>query len=136
MTTRPVRSKPHLKNGTTPANGADVRLVRKRVSSLKPSPENEQLYRSVYDDPDIDELAESIKKKGLLKPLTITADNFVIDGHRRHAALTLIGRVFAPCEVLSVRRASMSTSEYVALLREYNRYRHKSVAEQVREELV
>jgi hypothetical protein len=111
-------------------------IVRKRVSSLKPSPENSQLYRSVYDDPDLDALAESIKKNGLQEPLVVTLDNYIVSGHRRHAALQRIEQAFATCRVLAVRRACMTTDEYIALVREHNRQRNKTVAEQVREELV
>jgi hypothetical protein len=114
--------------------GADY--VRKRVESLKPSPENGQLYRPSWDDPDLDALAESIRKNGLREPLVITTDKFIVSGHRRHAALRWIKQVFCLCRVLPVRRRDMTTSEYVALLRDHNRQRNKTVAEQVREELV
>jgi hypothetical protein len=110
-------------------------IIRKRVASLKPSPENTQLYRPVDDDPDIDRLAERIKKNGC-DPLVVTSDNFIVSGHRRLKALQLIGRTWVPCRVLPIRRDSVTTSEYIRLLREHNEQRHKTVAEQVREELV
>jgi hypothetical protein len=116
-------------------NGISYKIVRKRVLSLKPSPENRQLYRPVDEDPDIKALAASIKKHGLQEPLKITLDNYIISGHRRHAALTQNGQLFCPCHVVPVRRDSMTTDAYVVLLREHNRQRNKSVAEQVREEL-
>jgi hypothetical protein len=112
------------------------KIVRKRVSSIRPSQENEKLYRSVSDDPEIPALGESIRRHGLREPLVITADNFVVSGHRRLAALQRIGQVFCQCRVLSIRRDSLTENEFVALLREHNRQRHKTVAEQVREELV
>lgn len=115
----------------------NYRTVRKRVASLVPSPENAQLYRPIdANDEEIVKLAASIKKHGLQEPLILTADNFIVSGHRRYTALRRSGQVVAPCRVLSVRRDSMTTDEYVALLREHNRQRNKSVAEQVREELV
>jgi ParB/Sulfiredoxin domain len=110
--------------------------VRKRLSSLKASPENSQLYRDAENDPDIDALARSIRKRGLQEPLIVTADNYIVSGHRRYAALSRIGQVVAPCRVLDVRRDSMTTDDYVALLREHNRQRSKTIAEQLREELV
>lgn len=112
------------------------KLIRKRVASLKPSPENLHLYRDPRVDPDIDNLVESIRKFGLHEPLIATADNYLVSGHRRHAALQRLGRVFVQCRVLACRRDSMTTDEYLALLREHNRQRNKTVAEQVREELV
>jgi hypothetical protein len=110
-------------------------IVRKWVVSLKPGPENTQLYRPVDADPDISKLAESIKNNGC-DPLIVTLDNFIVSGHRRHAALQRMGRAWVYCRVLPVRRDAMPTDEYVALLRSYNHQRHKTVAEQVREQLV
>jgi hypothetical protein len=103
---------------------------------LKPSPENLELYRSVSDDPGIEALAESIRTHGLHEPLIVMRDNYIVSGHRRHAALRRIGQVFAPCRVLPCRRQDMSRDDFIALLREHNRQRAKTVAEQVREELV
>jgi hypothetical protein len=127
----------HSDNGQ--ANGqrrADADYVRKRVVSLKPSPENEALYRRMEDDPDIDNLEESIRKNGLREPLVITQDNYIVSGHRRHEVLVRIRQKFCPCRVLPVRHSDLPTDEYVALLRDFNRQRNKTVAEQVREELV
>jgi ParB-like chromosome segregation protein Spo0J len=115
-------------------NGTD-KIIRKRVSSLKPSPENSQLYRPTSEDPDIHRLAERIKKNGC-DPLIITSDNYIISGHRRHAALQRIGQKFVECRVLPKKRSDMTTDEYVVLLRSYNEQRNKTIAEQVREELV
>lgn len=112
------------------------RTVRKRLSSIKPSPENGDLYRDPTADPDIAALAESIEKRGLQEPLILTADNFIISGHRRYTAMKLNGQVIAPCRVAPVRRADMSTDEFVALLREHNRQRRKSVTEQMREAML
>src|SRR5262249_924720 len=117
-------------------NGTEYRTVRKRVASLLPSPENQELYRAVYEDPDIGKLAASIQKLGLQEPLLITQDNYIVSGHRRHYALESIGQAFARCRVLPFRRDSLSTDQYLAVLREHNHQRNKTVAEQVREELV
>ena len=107
-----------------------------RIFAQAESREFLKLYRPTGDDPDIEALAESIKKYGLNEVLTVTSDNYIVSGHRRHASLERIGQTFAPCRVLPVRRDSMTANEYVALLREHNRQRNKTVAEQVREELV
>jgi ParB-like chromosome segregation protein Spo0J len=123
------------KAGLNEQRDGEYRIVRKRVSSLKPSPENQMLYRPVDDDPDIDKLADAIAKNGC-DPLTVTSDNFIVSGHRRHAALRLNGQSIVSCRVLPQRRDSMTTDEYLALLRSYNHQRHKNVAEQVREELI
>jgi hypothetical protein len=113
------------------------RIVRKRVAHLKPSPENEQLYLPVDpSDPEIIALAESIKREGLHEPLVITADRYIVSGHRRHTALRLAGQKQAPCRVLAVKRKDLTRDQYVAMLRDHNRQRTKSAAEAMREAIV
>jgi hypothetical protein len=107
--------------------------VRKRVASLRPSPENSELYGELEG---IDQLAESIQKRGLIEPLIITLDKFIVSGHRRLAALKKIGQFMCLCRVLRVRRSSMDKDAYLALLREHNRQRHKTVNDQWNEELL
>ena len=97
-----TRSTDSTKGTPTPGAAAEDRYVRKRVSSLA-GPENQLLYRSVFEDPDIDKFARSIAKHGC-DPLVITADNYIVSGHRRHAALVRIGQEFVRCRVLPLRR--------------------------------
>src|SRR5262245_26918714 len=109
------------------------KIVRKRVASLKPSPENGCLYDK--NDADIQEFS---RKFDITKmdPLVVTLDNFIVSGHRRHAVLTLRGTVLVNCRVLTLRRSDMAKAASLALLRDYNRHRDKTVAEKVRETLV
>jgi hypothetical protein len=123
------------KNGKFDQGPMLGKIVRKRVSSLKPSPENTQLYRDTVDDPDIGKLAASIKRNGC-EPLIITADNFIVSGHRRREALEDNGQIFVQCRVLPFPRSHWTTDEFVTLLREHNHQRNKTIGEQVREELV
>jgi hypothetical protein len=109
------------------------KIVRKRVASLKPSPENRDLYDR--NDEDIQEFARRFDP-GKMDPLVVTLDNYIVSGHRRHAVLTRRGTVLCNCRVLPRRRGDMPTDEYIALLRDYNRQRDKTAAEKVREALV
>ena len=103
---------------------------------IKPSPENSDLYRPVNrDDPDIEALAASIKEHGILEPLTITADHYLISGHRRHTAASVAGLATVPCRVTDFRRDD-DPDRFIVLLRENNRQREKSFDEKLREELV
>lgn len=112
------------------------KIVRKRVSSLKPSPENATLYPPKSDDFDrIDRLARTIAKNGC-DPITITRDKYIVSGHRRHAALKLNGQEFVRCIVLEKRRRDYTRDEYLTLLREYNEQRDKSIPERINEEIV
>jgi hypothetical protein len=113
------------------------RITRKRVAALKPAPENLLLYRKIKRrDPDNIALVKDIRQRGLHVPLIVTLDNVIVSGNRRHAALTWIGQVLAPCIVLNVRWIDLTQDERIQLLRSHNQQRNKSVAEQVREALV
>lgn len=113
-----------------------VKTIRKRVASLKPSPENLRLYKAIEPtDPETIKLAESIKRNGC-DALVITSDGWIVSGHRRHAALLLNGQAFVSCRVLNKRRSDFTPHQYITLLREHNHQRHKTVAEQMREELI
>jgi ParB-like chromosome segregation protein Spo0J len=104
--------------------------------AIKPSPENSDLYRPVNpDDPEIIALAASIKEHGILEPLTVTTDYFLISGHRRHTAASVAGLESVPCRVMDFCRED-DPDRFVVLLRENNRQREKSFDEKLREELV
>ena len=111
-------------------------MKRKRLKHVKPSPENDELYGPVdYDDPEIRELAESIRQHGLREPLVITKDRYILSGHRRFAAMNLLGLKTALCRVEDFKREEDS-NRFVTLLREYNRQRDKTNAQKLREEVV
>ncbi|MDA0589753.1 MAG: ParB/RepB/Spo0J family partition protein [Planctomycetota bacterium] len=112
------------------------RVVQVPLSEIKPSPENDKLYRPVNpDDPAILELAESIREHGLLEPLSLTRDNYITSGHRRYAAATVAGLETVPVRYESICRGD-DPDAYVRLLREHNRQREKTLPEKLREELV
>lgn len=111
-----------------------VRLVRLR--QICPSPENDKLYRPIDpNDAEIRAMAASMRKVGVLEPLVITRDGFVVSGHRRRAAAKLANLQEVPCRRLPIRRID-DIDAFVRLLREYNRQRDKTHAEKLREELV
>ena len=128
---------------STKSNGSDAskptpnRIIRKRLTSLKPSPENDEVYSKVDPaDPEIQRLAVSILKHGIKEPLVVTKDNYILSGHRRYAAARLADKVTVPCRVVRFKRVGMDKSKYIEHLREHNRQRDKSLAEKLREELV
>lgn len=106
------------------------------VSELKPSPENDEIYKPLDGrDPELQRLAASIKSRGLLEPLTITTDRFIVSGHRRWAACRLAGIERVDCRVLEISRAD-NRAGFLKLLREHNRQRTKTVDEVYREEII
>ncbi len=111
-------------------------LVRLSISKITPSPENDAIYRPIdIASADIQALASSIKERGLLEPIVVTADKYIISGHRRHAATKLAGLKEIYCRVLPIKRAD-DIDGFVRLLREHNRQREKTNAERLREEIV
>jgi len=111
-------------------------VVHVRLSEIQPSPENDKLYRPVCpDDPEVDKLAEFIRRRGLLEPIVVTLDGFVVSGHRQLCACIRAGLDKALCRRLPIRRSD-DLEAFVQLLREYNRQRDKTNAEKLNEELV
>ncbi len=88
------------------------------------------------DDPEIVKLAKSIREKGLLEPLVVTFDGWIVSGHRRITACRLAGLSRVPCHVLGKARSDYGDEEFLRLLREYNRSREKSFEESFAEALV
>jgi len=106
------------------------------LSTIRPSPENDKLYRPVDPaDPEIIGLADSIRKYRLREPIIITADGFILSGHRRYAACQLAGLDAVPVRVDPIRRED-DIDGFVRLLREHNRQRDKTIDEKLREEVV
>jgi hypothetical protein len=112
-------------------------LVRKRLSTLKPSPENDLIYRPPYvEDAATIQLAASLKKNIPHQALVVTKDNWIVSGHRRRLAHQINGTIQVQCYVLPKRKDEYTEEEYLQLLKQYNEQRHKSVAELIREKVI
>ena len=107
------------------------------VESLTPTPENWKLYnRPTIDDPSFCELVDSVSEEGVKEPLTISEDNFILSGHRRHAAAEMLGVREVPTIVHPIMIGPMSSGERVKILVEHNRgARVKTDSERIRESL-
>ena len=106
------------------------------VGLILPSPENAELYRPVLrDDPEIIALADSLREHGQQDDLIVTADYYIISGHRRHVAARVGGLRELRCRVLPFCKDD-NHDQFMQLLRECNRQRHKTTAEKFREELL
>lgn len=78
------------KLGHVPIRASAIELVP--LKNIRPSPENDTLYRPVDpNDPDLEALVASIRKHGLREPLVITLEGFILSGHRRYAAAKFAG---------------------------------------------
>ena len=121
---------------TTKPELGQVRFRKIPIRKLTPSPENDQLYRPVDpSDPDIAELADSIAEIGVREPLVVTADYFVVSGHRRLVAAKRARLPHVPCRVLDFDKDD-DPDQFMQLLREHNRQRVKTFGETLREQAI
>lgn len=119
----------------TPAKSGHVQIVRVSVRKIFPSSENDKLYRPcLEDDPEIQALAADIKKNGVLEPLVITSDGYILSGHRRYLGACLAGLNSVPCRRLPIAREG--NKGFLELLRQYNLQRVKTRDERLREEVI
>src|SRR4029077_18273545 len=107
------------------------------VSSIRPSAENDQLYGPIdlYDDMSA-ALELSIKERGLAEPLILTADGYILSGHRRFAVCKhLLHWETIPCRTEDrIRREG--NPNYLKDLIAYNPQRVKSVGALLREAIL
>jgi hypothetical protein len=117
------------------------------IDEIRPSPENAKLYRPVSSsDAATIALAKSIKREaanggglggsGILEPLVESADGYLLSGHRRLCAASMLDLREVPVRVdADIRRGNGETasSKFLLRLREYNRQRVKSRDELLRE---
>jgi hypothetical protein len=105
------------------------------IASIRPAPENDDVYNAIaWDDPEIQELANSIKERGLQEPLLISRDGFIISGHRRRIAALIAGLKTVSVRVHEISRAE-NHDAFLRLLVEMNSQRIKSPSVLIRESL-
>ena len=128
MSTRP--------NGRKKLNSELVQVQVRDVNTIRPAPENDHIYDVIQcDDPDIHELARSIKERGVQEPILISRDSYILSGHRRRVAAVLAGLKQVPVRIHPVSRAE-NRDAFVKLLVEMNSQRIKSLSVLVRESLI
>lgn len=111
-----------------------VRVSTRPIVEIQPAPENDTLYRPVdSDDPELVALARDVRRNGILDPLVVTVDGYLVSGHRRLAAAKLAGLVDVPVIVKPIRRTD---PEFVPLLASFNKQREKTLDEKLRESVV
>lgn len=104
------------------------------IGRLKPAPDNELLYgRISHVDPEVRQLAASIEKHGLLEPIALTLDHYIVSGHRRHIACRLAGLTEVPCRYTDFRS---DDPDFLAKLAAFNAQRVKTHDQMLREEIV
>jgi hypothetical protein len=122
------------------AESGQVRILNKHLSEIRPSPENDKLYAPIDPtNPDNVLLRADVAQNGVKVPLTITLDNFIVNGHRRYWAARCAGLETVPCLYETFPRHLPDGElhpEFMPALARYNMNRVKTLDEVVREEVV
>src|SRR5260370_20803042 len=99
-----------------------IRLIP--IDWIYPSAENSLLYRPIRpDDPGIIELARDIRENGILVPLVITKDHYILSGHRRYTAARLAKLTEVPCEIKELTSGDPRVAQLIV---SFNKQREKS----------
>jgi hypothetical protein len=106
-------------------------------SQIKVAKDNDLIYGSfALENQDDAELLLSIKAQGIVEPLVVSTDGFLLSGHRRFAAAKLLRLEAVPVRVQAVVFESLARSDRLKLLAIFNRQRDKSFDEKTAERLV
>ena len=125
----------HNVNGNRKQPKLELVPVRS-LDSIIPAPENDDIYGAIsWDDPEISELARSIKEHGVREPLLISRDGYLISGHRRRIASYVAGLEEVPVQINPISRKE-NPREFVKLLVEMNSQRIKSTSSLFHESLI
>lgn len=103
------------------------------------APENALLYEKFSPNANEDDykLYMSIKAEGILEPLHVSVDGFLLSGHRRLAAADWLGLSEVPCLIdEDVVFDELTADERLAILVRYNKQREKNYAERFREAIL
>lgn len=104
-------------------------IVNLRVKDLFSHPANKEIYGGLDDDGTFQDLVENIKANGLLDPIIVDQDNFVISGNRRLTACSLLKKELIPAEVIEFE----SEAQRIRWLISFNRHRVKTELQKARE---
>ncbi|MEO2032627.1 MAG: ParB/RepB/Spo0J family partition protein, partial [Planctomycetaceae bacterium] len=115
--------------------GPDFAVEIVPISDVHPSPENDDIYGALVHDEQMTALIRSITTRGLEEPIIVTADNFIISGHRRYYACECLEMEHIPVRIKpDVTRAN--NDDFHRLLTEYNPQRVKTVSAILKESLL
>lgn len=107
----------------------------RNVGEILPSPENDEIYGEIELDEQMENLIASIERRGLEEPIILTADGYIVSGHRRFYAVKCLGWETVPVRVKNdVRRVGNET--YHRMLAEYNPQRIKGAGSLLKEALL
>ena len=107
------------------------------IDTVHPAQENEAIYQGFdLSNGDDGALYESVKRHGILEPLAVSMDGYILSGHRRHSAAVSAKLGHVPIRRVDIRLSDLSPAERLRILAEHNTQRRKGTEEQAREEIV
>ena len=106
------------------------------IDSIFPSPENDNIYGEISHDLEFQKLVASVNDEGVLEPLKVTKDNFIVSGHRRFAAAKRCRLTSVPVIYLPIYRSKMDSLTYRRELAKHNLQRKKTAAMSMKEALL
>jgi hypothetical protein len=114
----------------------ELNMLNFPVCEIVPTTENANLYNQfTVANADDRELVKSIREAGILTPLHISQDGYLLDGHRRHAAAKAAGLATVPVMIVNMEFEGLTQGERLKVLRAYNHHREKSFDERCAEAL-
>lgn len=121
----------NTETGLVPLSSETVFMA---LDEIYPTPENDVLYTPFDENtPENCALIESVAIHGVMEPLVLSLDSYILSGHRRYGAAVAAGLDEVPCRVEDVRRGD---DGFMTRLREFNRQRTKTLSEQMREAVI
>lgn len=122
---------------TDVARSSEIAHVQFPVVRIRQSHDNGFLYGQFSpDNRDDQNLIEDIRSRGILTPLTLSADDYLLSGHRRLNAAFALGMDTVPVHMdRAVTFEDLSHADRVKLLRSYNQVREKTFDERIAEAL-
>lgn len=105
------------------------------ISTIQPSPENDDIYGEVKRDDQMELLIESITGRGLEEPIIVSADGFIISGHRRYFACKVLRFKEIPVRKKSFTRKDRIL-DWPRILTEYNPQRIKQASTLLKEAML
>jgi DNA-binding Lrp family transcriptional regulator len=107
------------------------------TTAIEPAALNDQLYDPVDEsEPSFLALVDSIREHGIVEPIVVSGDGYILSGHRRHAAARRLELQRCPVRVRHDVSYLQDEDRFLKLLASYNRQRVKTTSEQLREEVV
>ena len=99
--------------------------------------DNDLIYEKFSPENEDDAvLIESIREHGIKEPLVVSADGFLLSGHRRLEAARYLCLSEVPVRRENIEFLGLKDAERLRVLKRFNQQRNKSFEERVRERLV